>query len=335
MAFRVDDIYDEAKKIIGICDDTKLFRWLGDAVSLIANKADFEGWKIFLDICSVGCSCTEGSNCNAAGGCGRRCITLPREIDTVIGVNIAGRPALGFDQLFSFHLNGPGDCRKSCDFSWEDKGAFHSTYRDLIIPAKLVAHLQTDEDNDKEVIVYGFDKDGQVLRHQVGTEWRNGAIIPTIFGVALPASDSPIIARITGVFKERTVGSMRLSTIDDTGASGVTLSVMEPDETIPQYRRIRLNRSCNWVRVAAIKTNPIFFSRFDHIPLRSRVALLLAVTARKHYADLQIADAHSYESDAARLELESQSKAEPPTYFPPQIIDGVSSLRDKGDYSIV
>lgn len=35
--FRVDDLYDEAKGIIGQCDDKKLFRWLGDAVSLIAN----------------------------------------------------------------------------------------------------------------------------------------------------------------------------------------------------------------------------------------------------------------------------------------------------------
>jgi hypothetical protein len=328
------EIYDEARKIIGICDDTKLFRWIADAVSLIANKGDFEGLRGFLDICTAGCCCEEGSNCNAAGGCGRRCVVLPREVQTVIGVNIAGKPSVGFSQLFSFHINGPGDCKKSCDFSWEDKGGNHSTYRDLIIPAKLVVHLQTDEDNGKEVIVYGFDKAGQLLRHQVGTEWRNGAIIPTIFGVALPASDSPIIARITGVFKERTVGSVRLSTIDDTGASGVTLAVYEPDETVPQYRRIRLNRSCNWVRIAYLRNNPTFFSKYDHIPLLSRVALLLAIQARKHYSDLQIADAHAMEADAARLELEAQNKADPPTYFPPQIID-MNNLRDKSDYSIV
>jgi hypothetical protein len=330
--FLVNDVFDEAKKIIGVCDDTKLFRWLGDSVSLIANKADLEGWKGFIDICSAGCHCRL-STCNNPAGCGRRCITLPREVDTVIGVNIGGQPVMGVSQLFEFHLNGPGSCRTICEWKWMDQGAFHCTFRDLIHPAKLVTFLNTDEDNGKAFIVYGYDKHGNVLRRHEGGQWLNGLRIPTIYGVAVPDADAPEVARITNIYKDPTVGNIRLSTTDDDGRHGILLGIYEPDERTPQYRRILLNRSCNWARIAYLKTNPVFHSRCDHIPLRSRVALLLAVQARKHYADQQIADAQAYEANAARLELESQMKAEPPTYMPLQVID-MSNPRDKNDYDI-
>lgn len=329
--FRVDDVYDESKKVIGTCDDTKLFRWMGDVVTMIANKGDFEGWKGSLDICTVGCNCpatTPPTPCYRNLSCGRRCITLPREVETVLGVNIGGKPSLGFGTLFNFHLNGPGDCKQSCQWSWQDQGNWHCTHRDIITPIKVVAYLQTPEDNGKQLIVFGYDGNGNLLRRQVNGEWINGYQVPTVHGVALPDAGAPLIARITGVFKERTVSSVRLASIDNT----VQLANYEPDETLPQYRRIIINRSSNWVRIAYMKSNPIFNSRWDHIPLRSRVGFLLGMQARKHYADSQIGDAHAYEADAARLEIEAQLKAEPiTTHMPLQVIDGMSSLRDKGD----
>ncbi len=331
--FTVNEVYDEARKIFGACDDVKLFRWLTDAVSLIANKEDLEGWKGFLDICTAGCSSCSGSTCNNPAGCGRRCVALPREVDTVLGVNIGGQPVLGFGMLFSFHLNGPGDCRTVCEWKWQDQGKMHCTYRDLPAPAKLVTYLQTAADNGKQVIVYGYDIAGNVLRRQVNGVWQNGYQVPTIYGMAIPDDTAPEVARITGLYKDPTVGSVRLSTTDDSGATGTLLTVMEPDETLPQYRRIQLNRSCNWVRIAYRKTNPVFTSKSDHIPLRSRVAFLLAVQARKHYSDNQIAEAHSYEADATRIELEAQLCAEPPVYNPIQVIDQ-SNPRDKYDYDI-
>ena len=318
--FTVDQVYDEAKEIVGTCNDTTLFRWMGDVVTMIANKADFEGFKGWLDICT-------GSAC-------QMCITLPREIETVLAVNIGGKPALGYDQLFNFHLNGPGDCRVNCEWSWQDQGGWHSTYRDLVTPSKLVAHLQLADDNGKQLIVYGYDVNGQVLRRQVGGEWLNGYQVPTIYGVALPDSQAPTIARITGVSKDLTAGSVRLSTVDNGNAAGTLLAVYEPDETLPQYRRIKINRPHPWVRVAYMKPNPVFSSRYDHIPLRSRLGFLLGVRARKLYKDRQIGEAHAFEADAARLELEAQQKVDPPTHMPPQVIDRAQSMRDKTDYDI-
>ena len=336
--FRVDDVYDEARKIIGQCDDTKLFRWLGDAVTLIANKSDLEGWKGFMDICTVGCSCNVGpgnlgSVCNNPSGCGRRCITLPREVEMVIGVNIGGQPVLGYSQLFSFHLNGPGDCRTVCEWKWQDMGQFYFTYKDIITPAKLVAYTQLPDDNNAQFIVYGYDDKGNLLRRFEKGQWVNGVLVPTIFGVALPDADAPKIARITGIFKARTAGSIRLSTIDDSGTTGILLGVYEPDEQIPQYRRIQLNRSCNWARIAYRKNNPVFYSRADHVPLESRIALLLAVQAVKKYNETLVAEGNAFEANAARIELEAQQMKEPPTFMPMQVID-MSNPRDKFDYDI-
>ena len=318
--FRVDDIFDDGKKIIGACDDTRFFRKVGDAVSLILNKGDFEGFKGWLDICTTG----DG-----------RCVTLPREVETVLAVNIGGQPALGFGQLFNFHLNGPGDCNCTCEYSWVDQGNFHSTYRDITQPTKLVAYLQTPEDNGREVLVFGYDDQGQVLRRKVGEEWRDGYQVPTIYGLAVSDVGAPTIARITGVFKERSVGSIRLSSIDDSGATGVTFGIYEPDETLPQYRRIKLSRTCNWVRIAYRKTAPLFHSRYDHIPLKSRHALLMALAAVKFYSEFKLAEAHAFEADAARMEIEAQDKAEPTTTVAPlQVVDRSQSLRDKSDYDI-
>lgn len=332
--FRVIEVYDEAKNIVGQCNDAKLFRWLGRAVSLVANKADLDGLRGYLDICTMGCSCaTTGSICNSPAGCGRRCITLPREVETVIGIQVGGQPVLFRGELFQFHLNGPGSCRTVCEWAADDRGHNYCTFRDIITPAKVVAYLETPEDNGKQFLIYGFDKKGQTLKRQVNGVWTPGYQVPTIFGVAVPDNEAPDIARITNIFKEDTIGNMRLSTLDDSGATGITLGVYEPDENTPNYTRLQLNRSCNWVRVAYLKTNPTFNSKYDHIPLRSQQAVLMAVQAVKEYSDKQYEAAHSCEADAARMEIEAQLKAEPPTFNPIQVVD-MSQPRDKYDYDI-
>lgn len=316
--FRVDDCWDEAKRIVGNCEEKRFFRWLGDAVTLIANKGDFEGWKGWLDICTVG----DG-----------RCLTLPREVDTVIAVNMGGRPTLGYGQLFNFHLNGPGDCGQSCSWSWQDQGAWHSTYRDIETPTKLVAYLDTAADNGKSLVVYGFDSTGRPLRRNEAGEWVPGHRVPTIYAYAVPDAGAPLVARITGVDKAETTGSVRLSTIDDSGPTGVTLGIYEPDEVLPQYRRIRLGRATAWVRIAYRKTDPTFRSRWDRVPLFSRLALLNAVRACKFYADFDLGNAQAYEATAVRMELEAQSQREPPTFSPLQIVD-LNGPANSDDYDV-
>lgn len=314
--FTVNEIYDEAKKIVGSCDDPLFFRWLSDAVALVSNKAEFEGWKGYVDICVSD-----------------KCVTLPREVGTVLAVNMNGNPAVGRNELFSFHLNGPGEKSHRCDWAWTDGGYAHATYRDIGAPSQLVAYVENEADNGSSLVVEGYDRYGKPLWHTVGGEQRRGYPVPTVYGYAIPDDDMPEIARITRVVKGRTQGTVRLSTIDDTGDTGTLLGVYEPDELVPQYRRIRLNKTCDWVRIAYRKTNPKIESRYDHIPLQSRLAFLMALRAVRMYFAEDIAEAHSYESDAARLELEAQDKLESPTLSPPSVVDW-NNIQAKDDWDI-
>lgn len=316
--FLVDDIWDETQIIAGFCDEAKLFRWIADAVNLTANKADFEGWKGTIDICTTG----DG-----------RCVSLPREVGVVYAVNIGGRPTLGLGQLFNFHLNGPGDCTQACEWSWQDLGV-HATYQDLVTPAKLVAYTASEDDNGKQLIVYGYDKNGNRLQRIESDGRKDGYLVPTIYGYAIPDDEAPEVGRIIRVYKADTLYPVRLSTIDNDGNNGQLLSVMEPDERFPQYRRIKLGRKCDWVRISYRRANTTFTSKADHILLHSRRGFLLAMQAIKAYDDKDLAAAHAFEADAARIELEAQNAIESPTVSPIQVLNA-NGLKDKSDVDIV
>lgn len=313
---QVTDIYDEAKEMVGFCDDTKLFRWVTDAVELVANKDDFDGWIGYVDLCVDG-----------------TCVTLPREVQVPLAVNIGGTPTLGRNQLFSFHLNGPGDCREPVPYSFQDKG-WYATYRDIAIPSKLVAFVDKPEDANSELRVYGYDKNGHVIRQKVGGQYQDGWLIPTIYGYSIPDSEMPEFARITRVRKASTAGMVRLSTLDSSGTSGIVIGIYEPDEVEPWYRRIKLGKKTTWIRLAYRKSNPTILSKYDRIPLRSRMAVLLAIKALKAYREEDLASAHAFELDALRLETEANERVESPHASPVQVVD-LNNLQDKCDWEIV
>jgi hypothetical protein len=204
----------------------------------------------------------------------------------------------------------------------------------LVTPSRLVAHLQKQSDNGKGLLVFGYDVNNHPLRRQVNGEWRDGYQVPTIYGYAIPDVDAPVVSRITAVQKAVTDGVVRLATSDSGGLNGVNLAVYEPDETLPQYRRIKLGRTACWVRVAYRKAAPKVTSFYDHVPLNNRMALLLALRAVKFYSEQDLANAHAYEADAARMEIEEQNQLEPPTLATIQVVD-MNQPQDKRDYNIV
>jgi hypothetical protein len=297
----------EARKIIGSCDPEAFLMKCTEAVNLLGNCGDLEGWKGYLDLCSTG----EG-----------RYLTLPREVGTVLAVNLGGNPTLGRDQLFSFHLNGPGDCRRSCGFTWEDQGAWHPTYRDLTTPAQLFSYCNTPADNNIRLMVYGYDSSGNKLRREVTPGvWEDGYLVPVIYGGSIPEQNAPLVARITAVTKPATVGEIRLSAMDNAEFIPSLLAVYEPDETVPQFRRIKLGRSAAWARIFYRKANPTITSLHDRIPLMSMTAFFSAMRSMKSRLDYDNAGALAWEADAKRLEIEAQQTLEAPLMRPIQVND--------------
>lgn len=305
----VDEIWDEASEVFGHCNEKKLLRWITDAVQLLANKGEIDPLVGFVDLCVDG-----------------QCVTLPREVETILAVNIGGHPALGRDETFSFHLNGHGDFCTPCDWSWTNVGGF-PTYRDLQCPGKLIAFLDSPEDEGKELRVFGFDSENRPLRTKVGQLWQDGYLVPTIFGYALPDSTAPEIARITSIRKAVTVANMRLSSFDNSSSSGTLLGVFEHDETEPRYRRIKLHRACNsWVRMMYRRRSLELRTQRDRIYLHSRPALILAFHALKSYRQTDIAAGVQFEAQATRLLSEKESVLTAPVASPVQVSDRATSL---------
>lgn len=299
----VDQIWDDAEEIFGHCNEPKLLRWITDAVRLLANKGEIDPLVGFVDLC-------------ISNGC----VTLPREVETVLAVNIGGHPALGRDELFSFHLNGPGDFCTPCDWTWVNVGGF-PTYRDLQCPGKLVAFLDKEEDEGTELRVFGFDSQNRPLRTQRGDQWEDGILIPTIFGYALPDVNSPEVSRIVNIVKSPTKGNVRLSTFDNSSTTGTLLGVFEHDELIPRYRRIRVNSNRGWVRMMYRRRTFDLTTRYDRIFLHSRLALLLACRAVKKYAETDLGAALAFEAQATRLLSEQESVIMAPVSSPIQVHD--------------
>lgn len=304
----VDQIWDSARTIFGHNKEAILLRQISDSVQLLANKGEIDPLVGYVDLCVT-----------------ENCATLPREVESILACNIGGHPALGRDELFSFHLNGQGDFTNDCHYTWTNTGNF-PTYRDLACPALLVSFLDRAEDTGVELRVFGFDNQNKPLRTEVNGVWSDGYVIPTIYNVSVPAEGAPTIGRITGIRKGRSVGNIRLSTFDNSSSSGTLLGVFEPDETDPQYRRIKLSRNCGWVRLCFRRRTLELVSQSDRIYLHSRLSLLLAMRALKKYEEANIPEALQFEAHATRILTEKENVIQSAVSNPIQISDRATAL---------
>lgn len=309
----VEEIWTEAQKIFGHCNEKKLFRQITDSIELLTTSGEIDPLTGVVDIC------VDGS-----------CVTLPREVETPLSVNICGRPANGQDRLFQFHLNGPGSNQCSCRWTWADEGQF-PTYKDLKCPAKLIVQLDDERDSGKLVRVFGFDRQNRELQTKVGDIVEPGLRVPTIFGYAVPSSADPEVGRITDIVKDRMFGNSMLQSFDSSTSTGTLLGVFEPDEVKPLYRRIRVSPSGSWVRIVYRKRTYEINSVHDRILVHSRPAMLLAMRAFKWYDDGDLANGLQYEAQAVRLLTQKEWTLGTPQGNPLQV-DDRNSISDKRDY---
>src|SRR6266850_3659628 len=263
---QVRNIYQEAKKIVGVEGDNDefLFKRMTDAVELLANKGDFDPLLGALDI-----------------QVHSQLVSLPPEVETILGMNICGFPALARDQMFRFHLNGLGDRHSALglrgwrQFSWEFLNT-HPTYRELEVPSKLVAYCSKAEDAGKPFWVEGLDEQGNIIRTKIGDVWMNGWPVPVSSSFTALAADAPTFSRITRIRKSETfVGASRLSTIDVSTMTGILLGVYQFNDTDPMFRRIRISHHAPWIRIYFRRATFKITSIDDYIPLGNAQAFLM------------------------------------------------------------
>lgn len=278
---KVSDIWAQLQQVTGTCDETEIYRFLNAAVEILSNKGNWDPLVGFADIC------TQGS-----------LVVLPREIETPLAVNIGGSPANFRSKWFEFHLNGPGSdcCACRCGWAWEDLG-FLPTYRRVTENTNLVFTSTDDTDVGALVLVYGKDGDGLTLVHD---DSATGTTVPgLIYSIKSSTSqtDTRDISQIDNIVKPVTQGFVTLTGRTEEDTTGTVMGIYEPDETIPEYRRLSISGSCGvascgcagcsgeenlnttWVRMRFRRRTFSLSRQSDLIFLHSPMAIKTAVQA--------------------------------------------------------
>lgn len=289
----VSEIWDEVQKINGNCNADVTYRKLNRAVELLANKSDWDPLVGFIDI-----------------SCEDKLVTLPREIETPITVSYGRFPALGRGQLFRFHLNGPGDSCGSCaNFrTWEDAPEA-PTYRDLCSPRAVCAVACEASDVGQVVWFYGFDENRQPVRTLVDDVWVNGYPATVAIDITLDPG-APLFSEITRVRKPVTNGAINAWTILDDELEEI-LAVYSFDDEEPMFRRIRVDRASDLVRIHYRRRNLKLRNTTDLIPLHNAQAIVMMVKALKHYDDEDYEKGPAAEATAVRWLTEEQFTRNP------------------------
>lgn len=306
----VRDIYDEARAVLGRCDEATIFRRLSDAVRVLANKSRWNSTLTEIDVCTT----------KYHGG--GMCVTLPRDCKTVLGVAVNGSPTHLTDaSWFNYHLNGPGvqDC-VPCQYS-QIAGTF-CTFRDPSHEVYLVAKLRSASDNNKRLRVYALKKNGEPIytaNPDTGI-MEEGFLVPTVFGYSVRAMDVPLLQRIYRIDKEETSDFVELIAVNADLSPHTLIGRYEPTETNPEYQRIKVPPH-TWVRVKYVKKNDEIQSQNDWINLNDRLPLLMALKSVKYRLEDKDGEADKVESTAQRLMTENQASLENTGIKRPQIIN--------------
>src|ERR1019366_2378967 len=254
----VKDIYNDVMEVTAFADQTTNFGRITDGVEVLSNKGQFDGLLSYLDI--------PIQNQNI--------VTLPREVEVPIKVNVDNTPSFSRDRIYEFTLNGPGSNTQRSDFSWEDPCNVPPM---LAIPAVLpafstlylYADTQSSADDGKRIFIYGKDTSGA------------DASDILILNFAVSPSTSTQYSSITRIYKETTIGNVTLH-YGGTPPSDV-LSVYAPNENEPSYRQIRLSKTGVTAHILFRRNRYVVQSMDDFIPVNSKMGLLYMIKSLEAY----------------------------------------------------
>lgn len=292
----------KTSEVLGSCDDAYVFARLSDAQKLVANMGIMNP--------SIG----EMSLCVCDG-----CVTLPNDVETVLGVNQGGFPTLIRDEWFQYHANGPGtECWQPWNYT--DVRGQVCTWRDPSEPVYLVASVESPRDSNKALRVFGWDENGKrIYTTDSEGNLQDGFLVPTIYGFAKPNPEAPAIARFDRIKKDPTNGFIKLLAINTDGTPHTQIGYYRPEETVPNYVRIKV--ACNnWIKIKYKKKNFEVTSANDWVNVNNREVLILAVKAVQFRRRNNFDQAIQAESEASRILTKEVEAQRPPGISPPQIV---------------
>jgi len=289
----VSDIYEDARDAFGKCDQAMIFRRMGDAINLLANKNP--AWNPLIGYLEA-CVCNE-------------CVALPRDVKTPLTVAICDNPAFPRDRWFEFHINGPGPAGCTSKWFWDDRGEV-PIFREITTPSRIQAILQTAQDDGKSLRIYGFDANDRELytidSSGVATE---GILVPMNFASPQATPSSTLIKRITRIRRAETANFVQLFAIDPATSLSTLIGYYYPDEIEPRYRRIRV-KSGTTVKMMYRRNTRDIRTMNDYVPIDSRMAMIIAMKSVREYLHGNNVTAEQLSAQATNLLNDEQGSQE-------------------------
>lgn len=301
----VADIYDDTAELVGNIGRQGIFDAITEGVEILNNKSIWDGLEGYVDLC------VEGDGI----------ITLPRYVETPVALNVGGRPRQFRNKWFEFHLNGTGSgCSGSCGYV--DLPGDVVTLRDVGYKQQLTANADFTSDIGEEIRVYGYNDNRWIMT----PDGPNGALkdgFPVVMGTAaaptIPAPPpDPIVQSvdmITRITKPVTNGFVRLTGHDIDRTAEVALGYYYPDETEPNYSRIKIGSGCSWVRMRYRKRMMKVTSLTDPLHLRSKLAIMMAIRSMVLLKSGKFDESEKAEQKAFQLLVEETNSRHPSETF--------------------
>lgn len=300
----VSDVLKEVAEALGVCEDdhATIFGRLNLAVKLLAQKGEWDPLHAEVRV-----SVTS------------RCFALPRDVGTVLGVVLDGRPALGKDRYFDYHINGPGETDAE-RLEWTAVGTF-PTFFEFETPCKIGYSYFDSSDivGNKAISLVGVDDSGGLVS--------NIDLPPNSMGASL---GSGTYLRVDRLWKPVTRGAVEVKAYPVSGADAFTIAILEGPDTESRFVRLHIGRDAEFVRVAYRRRVFRITSVNDVIPLHSEMAILNAVKAVRHYLADDPELAKTYEQEATRMLTEQEFFATESVGRPIQV-SGLNHIHDKSD----
>ncbi len=184
-------------------------------------------------------------------------VVLPHNVLRVCAVNVDGTPASLASQAYEFSSAGPGDLdfANNATINLVDQGEFPTQFDVPVTRVSdtawsdglyLIAFSKENDDSALSLTAYGHGSLGDEIR--TGSDpgetvkinrWAHG-VEGNILNLAnLPRSASKFLS-VSRIIKPVTKGAVTLYAYNPTTSEMFLLSKMEPEITIPSYRRYRL-----------------------------------------------------------------------------------------------
>jgi hypothetical protein len=214
--------------ISGYCGDSAQFLDIANkAIRMLMNRGQFQGTVVTLRMC-------------VESGC----VVWPREIETILAINVCGAPILNKNPWFQFLVNNGGNVSpdRYCGAAVMQQDNPSPVYRPIFCdhPSYVRVFVERDADVGKVVTFYGPDEYGNEAR----TERTDGSYLPGIsMALAKPYVQTPIRFRaITRGQKELTAGMVNVYyTESGEGDDLIQAARYAPRETNPSYRTSSIN----------------------------------------------------------------------------------------------